>query len=507
MPDLSHSVAFEPLAAHGAPRCWVIPAFLSDDECRQLIAQSEARGFAAADSDYPPSYRNNDRQVLDDPALAARLLPYLRAVAPATLGSADGQPGTWRLDAINDRFRFCRYRAAQSFGIHQDGVHHRSDTHRSLLTFMVYLTDGSEFEGGDTVFYDSGPGGPARELARVRPRAGSLILFDHALWHAGESLTSGVKHVLRSDVLYKRDVDVATATREPDFATAHRGYVWTLEPLAEGLFASGGRDADIHVWDTAGQRRGTLSGHRRSVLGLAALTGGRLASVSRDRGLRIWNWRDGKCLAALEGAHEAAILSVLALADGALVTAGADGEIRHWSGDGRPLGLVGKQPSWAWTLAAAADGQVACAYEDGRVLLWQPGRVDPTQTLAGKTPLRTLAIDATGSMLATGDTTGTIRVWSSQGGAWRVERAITAHAGAIRRLRLLADGSLVSVGEDGLVRGWNLKDSRAQTLGRHANFATDLLQSGQALFSCGYDGGIQQCSTRTAATTIRECSP
>src|SRR4051812_573929 len=131
----SHSGAFEPLAAFGAPWCRVIPAFLCDDECRQLIARSEARGFGAADSDYPPSYRNNDRQELDDPALAARLLPRLRAVAPATLASDDRKPGVWRLDAINERFRFCRYREAQSFGIHQDGVHHRSDALRSLLTF------------------------------------------------------------------------------------------------------------------------------------------------------------------------------------------------------------------------------------------------------------------------------------------------------------------------------------------------------------------------------------
>lgn len=498
----SHSVAFEPLAAYGAPWCRVIPAFLSDDECRQLITQSEARGFSAADSDYPPSYRNNDRQVLDDPALAARLLPRLRAAAPATLDSADGKPGVWRLDAINDRFRFCRYRAAQSFGIHQDGVHHRSETHRSLLTFMIYLTDGSQFTGGDTVFYDSGPGGPAREVARVRPRAGSLIVFDHSLWHAGESLTAGVKHVLRSDVLYRRDADVAPTIREPDFATAHRGYVWTLEPLADGLFASGGRDADIHVWDTTGNRRGTLSGHRRSVLGLAALPGDRLASVSRDRGLRIWNWRDGKCIAAQESAHEGAILAVVALANGDFVTAGADGEIRHWSGDCRLLGLVGKQPSWAWALAAATDGQVACAYEDGSVTLWRPECAEPIQTLVGTTPLRTLVINAAGSMLATGDIAGTIRVWGVQGGRWRVERSIPAHAGAIRRLRLVADTSLISVGEDGLVRGWNLQDGRGQTLGRHANFATDLYQSGETLFSCGYDGGIQRLAAPPAAMKI-----
>jgi hypothetical protein len=507
MSDTPPSAAFDPLAAHGAAWCRVIPGFLSDDECRQLIAQSEMRGFDSADSDYPPSYRDNDRQVLDDAALAARLLPRLRAVAPATLDADDDPPGAWRLDAINDRFRFCRYRAEQSFGIHQDGVHHRSETHRSLLTFMIYLTDGSQFEGGDTVFYERGPGGPAREVARVRPRAGSLILFDHALWHAGEPLTAGVKHVLRSDVLYRRGLDVATATREPDFAKAHRGYVWTLEPLAEGLFASAGRDADIHVWDTTGRRRGTLSGHRRSVLGLAALTGGRLASVSRDRGLRIWNWRDGKCLAAQENAHEGAILAVVALPDGSLVTAGADGEIRHWSGDCRLLGLVGKQQGWAWALAASASGRVACAGEDGSVTLWRPGRAGPMQTLDGSTPLRTLVINTAGTLLASGDMTGTIRVWRAHRGTWRVERTIAAHAGAIRRLRLLTDLSLVSVGEDGLVRCWNLRDGQGQTLGSHANFATDLLQSGESVFSCGYDGCIQRLATRPVPMPIRESLP
>ena len=57
---------------------------------------------------------------------------------------------------------------------------------------MVYLND--DFAGGETEFVD---------LRRtIVPRTGSALLFQHMLLHAGETVTSGVKYVLRSDVLY-----------------------------------------------------------------------------------------------------------------------------------------------------------------------------------------------------------------------------------------------------------------------------------------------------------------
>ncbi len=56
-----------------------------------------------------------------------------------------------------------------------------------MLTFMIYLNDGSDFSGGDTASYANGPSAapdanPA--VARLRPKMGSLILFDHSIWHA-----------------------------------------------------------------------------------------------------------------------------------------------------------------------------------------------------------------------------------------------------------------------------------------------------------------------------------
>jgi predicted 2-oxoglutarate/Fe(II)-dependent dioxygenase YbiX len=480
MAEALTAAPFHPLPG-GSPLCVVVPGFLSPAECRRQIALSEARGFAGAGTDYPPSYRDNDRQVLDDPAFARDMFARLAPHAPATLARDDG---TWALDAVNERFRFCRYRPGQQFRLHQDGVHHRDEGLQSCLTFMVYLTDGDDFAGGDTLFHSAGPGGDPRITGRVRPRAGSLILFDHALWHAGEAVTAGVKHILRSDVLYRRAprVDVPAGPFHP----AHRGYVWTMERLTPDLLASGGRDATIRLWTEAGEARGQLNGHTRSVLGLASLPDGRLASVSRDRTLRIWSVPQRRCTREVI-AHDAAALAVCALPGGRLATAGADGAVKLWRDDGEPLGTLGLHGGWAWALAPLGDDRLASASEDGLVKVWDLSSGRCLQTLPGDAPLRALTASPDGQQLSTGDLHGRIATWQRDGDAWRAQRAWPAHTAAVRRLRH-AGGVLASTGEDNALRLWRDTDGALQAGSRHDNFVTDALDVRAGWLGCSYDG-------------------
>lgn len=37
----------------------------------------------------------------------------------------------------------------------------------------------------------------------IIPQKGMLLLFDHKILHAGQSVTTGVKYVLRTDVMYR----------------------------------------------------------------------------------------------------------------------------------------------------------------------------------------------------------------------------------------------------------------------------------------------------------------
>jgi predicted 2-oxoglutarate/Fe(II)-dependent dioxygenase YbiX len=93
---------------------------------------------------------------------------------------------------LNERFRFYRYDPGERFAPHRDGAYHRDNGEDSLLTFMVYLSEG--FTGGDTVFPN---------LA-VTPRLGMALIFEHQILHEGAAVISGRKYVLRSDVMYGR---------------------------------------------------------------------------------------------------------------------------------------------------------------------------------------------------------------------------------------------------------------------------------------------------------------
>jgi WD40 repeat protein len=449
--------------------CAVFDDFLSREECQELIALAEARGFNSAAANYPPTYRNNDRLVLDDPALAGRFHGRLQKLAPPEIAG-------WRLDSVNERLRFCRYSANQQFSIHQDGVHHRGPDCRSMLTFMIYLTDGSEFTGGDTEFFAAGPRAARAEvLSRVRPKAGRLILFDHALWHAGAVVTSGTKYIVRSDVLYRRKAPGSSDT------TGHQGYVWTLARLGVDRFASGGRDCRIRISDGR-----VLSGHTQSVLGLALLDERHLASVSRDRTLRIWNLVTARCEHHAV-AHDAAVLTVVHLGQGRLATGGADCAIKIWNQEARQIAGIQAHSSWVWKLARLSDNVFASASEDGSVKLWHSRTGEQLGCFPGGTALRTLAVSPDAKRLVTGDVAGRVRIWNRE----RIEAEFLAHDAAIRCLTFLDSNTLASGGEDFRLRIWTLEPPRTVYEAEHQNFVTDIISMGNGrCASCAYDGEI-----------------
>jgi len=484
------------LVAH--PIYSLFPGFLSPAECRAYIGLAEARGLARADTDYPPSYRNNDRLVLDDTAMAGALFARLRPLLPQSLEvkGRDRRRETWRLAGLNERMRFCRYRPGQRFSIHQDGVHYRRRGFESKLTFMIYLTDGDAFEGGDTLFYAAGPEGALPEtgappvLARVRPRAGQLIVFDHALWHAGDTVTTGTKHIMRSDLMYRLD-ELDARPAQASFAQAHQGYVWALATAGDEHVVSGGRDTRIRVWNRAGHAVAELAGHERSVLGLAEYLPGRLASVSRDRSLRLWDLHTRRCMRTI-AAHDAAILTLAAWPGRMLATGSADGLIRLWDTEGEPKASLAGHSGWVWQVAFAGERLIASASEDGSARLWDLQSRGELAVLPGPAALRTLSVSPDLGCLATGGIDGWVALWPlSSGGAASAARRFRAHDAAVRRVRFFSRELLATAGEDRLVRLWRVSNLAKVHEARHANFVTDVLpRPGGGYLSASYDGTI-----------------
>jgi prolyl 4-hydroxylase len=180
---------------------WSVPGLFTPDECAALIAGAAAGAWlpatvnSASGRVVAADIRDSSTAVLRDPALAAdlhaRITPHVPARMTAELGSLGRVPV--QLTGVHVPVRIYRYEPGQHFGLHQDQSYSSDDGARSLLTLMVYLND--DFEGGETSFPEQGQ--------LIVPRAGSALLFQHMLLHAGNRVVRGTKFVLRSDVLYR----------------------------------------------------------------------------------------------------------------------------------------------------------------------------------------------------------------------------------------------------------------------------------------------------------------
>lgn len=174
------------------PLFWTVDDALPADLCAEYIDRFRRRPAELApivgEGGRPVielATRNNTRIMWDDPDEAARLLERVRTRVPARLSGL-------ALAGCNPRLRIYRYGVGEKHGAHWDTVVELADGVRSLLTLVFYLNDG--FDGGETDFVELG--------ARVAPRTGRALLFQHRVLHQASGVRAGEKFVLRTDVLY-----------------------------------------------------------------------------------------------------------------------------------------------------------------------------------------------------------------------------------------------------------------------------------------------------------------
>jgi len=186
----------------------VVEGLLTRLECQRIIAETENLGYGY--TNFPKQYRGNRRLQVDDAtgAMAAKIWKRIRAHVPESLTvnwtpeDGDYPTGIWTPVGCNTRFRFSKYFPGDQFLVHVDNMIGLGRDRCCLLTVNVYLNDLEPGQCGRTRFYLERGGDPIGSTGGV---AGNAVIFkqEHVV-HDGEKLTSGLKYLMRTDVVFEK---------------------------------------------------------------------------------------------------------------------------------------------------------------------------------------------------------------------------------------------------------------------------------------------------------------
>ena len=208
----------------GVPGAFQLLDVLSDGECAQFVAVSDALGYhrdAPVSLPHRVRHNTNVNWVVDE-SVDGPIWERCRPLIPEEVA---GGPAL----GLNARFRFYRYGGGDYFAPHGDGawpgsrvvdgglVHDAYGDRLSYMTMLLFLSGG--YGGGRTIFYTgaigaaaAGGGEPAHrgpEVVGVATPRGAALCFPHGFHplhclHAGEPVRHGAKYIIRSDVLFRR---------------------------------------------------------------------------------------------------------------------------------------------------------------------------------------------------------------------------------------------------------------------------------------------------------------
>jgi len=171
---------------------------LSDELCNKLINLAENIGFEKAKvnvygkQESIPKIRNNSRIEYTNSELSIELGSIVFDNFPEICPLFDK-----KILGLNDHFRYYHYSPTEYFKPHKDG-HTKIPGKESLLTVLFYLND---TDGGETILMPDGYS-KKESWITVNPKKGSILIFEHDIWHEAKPVNSGEKFVLRSDVFF-----------------------------------------------------------------------------------------------------------------------------------------------------------------------------------------------------------------------------------------------------------------------------------------------------------------
>jgi len=204
-----------------------IDGVLDTQWCKKVIDVTD-KFYTTMKDEYSKNSRDSDRFLTINKDLAEllwfaikdHLFHYLKSSENVNRPKTPfgfGVKGLWNPIKINECFRFNKYLAPSSgFEPHRDSLYVESFNKRSIYTILIYLNDINEDLGGKTVFIepninktDECP--TVKEeikdghkiTSSIKPKSGLIAIMCHNRIHSAEPLHSGLKYVIRSDIIFE----------------------------------------------------------------------------------------------------------------------------------------------------------------------------------------------------------------------------------------------------------------------------------------------------------------
>ncbi|MEU7109759.1 hypothetical protein ABZ951_32660 [Streptomyces sp. NPDC046215] len=270
--------------------------------------------------------------------------------------------------------------------------------------------------------------------------------------------------------------------------------------------ASAASDRTVRLWNLRTHREHTvLTGHTDGVMRLAYSPDGRtLASADMSRTTRLWNTSTHKPAAVLAG-DTGAINAVAFAPDGhTLATASTDHRIKLWNVRSyRLLTTMAGHSDEIQELTFSSDGRIlASASLDGTLRLWRPQARSPLATLTVAQPVYALALSPDGHTLASTGKDSTALLWNV---ATRRPTTLTGRTSTTTADVSFADHhSYLTVDHDNLVTRWSTTPPLTDPppLRRPQSVkAMVASENGRALATVGNDGVIRVWNLMTGKLT------